>query len=185
MVTQQLAWVAFGTPPATAREYLVDHYAACVYRSMRARGVASGLATGVALKTRKRLRSGGDDVAALGVKYERRKLSEGCIYCGDPADTIDHLIPRLANGPESADNLVPACKTCNSSKGARDLFAWAATKRFFPLAATRRYLALAWRWCAQAQLRDTSLEELQALQPPFRTVGLPWHLAKLATTRPR
>ena len=87
MVAQQLAWVSLGTPPATVREYLVDHYAACVYRRMRARGTACGLATGIALRTRKRLRSGSDDIAALGVKYERRKLTEGCIYCGNPAPT--------------------------------------------------------------------------------------------------
>ena len=80
---------------------------------------------------------------------------------------------------------MPACKSCNSSKGARDLFAWAELKRFFPLAATRRYLALAWRWSARAGLLDAPLEEVKALQPPFRTVGLPWHLAKLTTTRPR
>ena len=183
---QELAWVSLGTPPMTVREYLVDHYAACMYRRMRVHGVESGLASALALKARKRLRSGeGGDVPALGVKDERRKLTAGCIYCSGPADSIDHLIPRLLNGPDSADNLVPACKSCNSSKGARDLFEWAERKRFFPLAATRRYLALAWRWCVRAGVLDATLEELRVLRPPFQTNGLPWHLAKLATARPR
>ena len=170
---QELAWVSLGTPPMTVREYLVDHYAACMYRRMRVHGVESGLASALALKARKRLRSGeGGDVPALGVKDERRKLTAGCIYCSGPADSIDHLIPRLLNGPDSADNLVPACKSCNSSKGARDLFEWAERKRFFPLAATRRYLALAWRWwafgpvCSMRRLRNCA-----CCARPFKPTG--------------
>lgn len=182
---QQLAWVSLGTAPTTVREYLADHYAACMYRRMRAKGVKSGVASAVALRERKRLRSRDSNIAGIGVRDERRKLSGRGIYCNASADTVDHLIPRFAEGPDSADNLVAACKACNSSKGARDLFTWAERKCFFPLSATRRYLVLSWRWCIQAEVLDTSLEELQALDAPFRTNGLPGHLAKVATVRPR
>lgn len=44
-----------------------------------------------------------------------------CAYCGEPANTVDHVNPISAN-PEEAfdlDNCVSACKRCNSSKGAR------------------------------------------------------------------
>ena len=52
-----------------------------------------------------------------------------CCYCGrdlrnaDPREvTLDHLLPRSANGSNECTNLVTACLHCNSSRGAK---AWA------------------------------------------------------------
>lgn len=49
-----------------------------------------------------------------------------CAYCGTdlrtaaPADvTLDHLLPRSAGGKNDATNLVTACRSCNSSRGAK------------------------------------------------------------------
>lgn len=40
-----------------------------------------------------------------------------CHYCGSPhALTADHLIPKSLGGTDVADNLVPACVTCNTSR---------------------------------------------------------------------
>jgi 5-methylcytosine-specific restriction endonuclease McrA len=44
-----------------------------------------------------------------------------CAYCGQDADTVDHVVSvkesrEMAMSP---DNLVSACKRCNSIKGAR------------------------------------------------------------------
>ena len=97
-----------------------------------------------------------------------------CTYCGQSAETVDHLIPRLRHGPDSADNLVPACRWCNSSKGGRDVFEWATSKGFFPLAVIRRYLVLAWRWTERAQLLDAPMKALRASNPPFRVGDIPW-----------
>lgn len=53
-----------------------------------------------------------------------------CVYCGmQPASTIDHIFPVVRNGlptgyASCATNLVPACHTCNSSKGNRDWKTW-------------------------------------------------------------
>ena len=152
---------------------------------MRLKGVSSGVAASVALKQRKRVRAGVGGMSRIGVKDERLKLEGKCLYCGRGANSVDHLIPRLLGGPDSADNLVAACAGCNSSKGARDLFDWAERKGFFPLDATRRYLVLAWRWCERAGIPDASLETVQRLDPPFRTNGLPWQWVKVAVLRPR
>jgi hypothetical protein len=43
---------------------------------------------------------------AIGVREEKRKLAGECVYCGEEATSIDHLIPQFKNGPDAADNLV-------------------------------------------------------------------------------
>ena len=41
-----------------------------------------------------------------------------CAYCGKRSTklTIDHVIPLAKNGGHTPENLVPACKSCNSAK---------------------------------------------------------------------
>lgn len=104
---------------------------------------------------------------------ERRKRDGLCVYCGAAATSTDHLIPRLAGGPEDADNHVPACRSCNSSKGAKDVFVWAESKGFFPLSIGKRYLRLAWLWSSRMSLLDCSLTELREADPPF-LLDIPW-----------
>ena len=40
-----------------------------------------------------------------------------CHWCGQPATEADHLIEHDAGGTDTLDNLVPACKPCNSRRG--------------------------------------------------------------------
>lgn len=48
-----------------------------------------------------------------------------CAYCGEaPIEHIDHVHPRALGGTDSPENLVGACATCNTSKGAKPLFEW-------------------------------------------------------------
>ena len=43
-----------------------------------------------------------------------------CRYCGSVGEpTIDHVVPRCQGGGDGADNLVVACRSCNSRKGGR------------------------------------------------------------------
>lgn len=51
-----------------------------------------------------------------------RTLLEGeCAYCGANGKlTLDHVIPLARGGSHRLENLVAACKSCNSRKGARD-----------------------------------------------------------------
>lgn len=39
-----------------------------------------------------------------------------CYYCGDIADTVDHIIDRSAGGTDAISNLVAACQECNYGK---------------------------------------------------------------------
>lgn len=47
-----------------------------------------------------------------------------CAYCGSQADTLDHVRPLARGGLTSRTNLVPACSSCNLSKGHRDALEW-------------------------------------------------------------
>jgi len=42
-----------------------------------------------------------------------------CQYCGSPANTLDHIVPRSKGGVMSWVNVVAACEACNAKKGAR------------------------------------------------------------------
>jgi 5-methylcytosine-specific restriction endonuclease McrA len=41
-----------------------------------------------------------------------------CRYCGAPATTVDHVVPRSRGGSDDPTNLVAACARCNRAKGA-------------------------------------------------------------------
>lgn len=47
-----------------------------------------------------------------------------CAYCADPADTLDHVLPRSKGGLTVAENLVPACRRCNGAKSSTDWREW-------------------------------------------------------------
>jgi 5-methylcytosine-specific restriction endonuclease McrA len=57
-----------------------------------------------------------------------------CAYCGAVVTTgahQDHVVPLANGGTYTPDNIVPACKSCNCSKGAKELEDWYKTKPFF------------------------------------------------------
>lgn len=47
-----------------------------------------------------------------------------CVYCGRPANTMDHVLAMSRGGTHSVDNIVPACKSCNSSKRSQTPTEW-------------------------------------------------------------
>jgi 5-methylcytosine-specific restriction endonuclease McrA len=44
-----------------------------------------------------------------------------CAYCPASARSMDHVVPRADGGRHEAGNVVPACRSCNSSKRSRPL----------------------------------------------------------------
>ena len=56
--------------------------------------------------------------------YVAVAASGSCVYCDQPATTVDHIRPLARGGHESEYNLVPACERCNKSKGAKLLTEW-------------------------------------------------------------
>jgi len=62
---------------------------------------------------------------STGIKeyVKERERPDECIYCRRKIElTLDHLIPRARGGPDSPDNAVMICKSCNSSKCSKRLY---------------------------------------------------------------
>ncbi len=108
---------------------------------------------------------------------EKIKLNTGqiCNYCGSNEKlALDHIFPQKLGGEDLAENLIFACKVCNSSKGKKDLMEWMAFKNeFLPLMIIRRYLKLTYNYCINFGLIDKRIEDLIELELPFRIDLLP------------
>ncbi len=39
-----------------------------------------------------------------------------CQYCGSPAENVDHVVPKSRGGQHAWENVVAACRRCNSRK---------------------------------------------------------------------
>lgn len=65
-----------------------------------------------------------------------------CAYCdrklGKP--TLEHFIPVIKNGELSRWNVIPACKSCNSSKRDNDFFDWYFRQDFYSEIREKRIL---------------------------------------------
>jgi 5-methylcytosine-specific restriction endonuclease McrA len=44
-----------------------------------------------------------------------------CAYCGAPATSLDHVVPRSRGGTHTWDNVVAACARCNHTKADRSV----------------------------------------------------------------
>lgn len=47
-----------------------------------------------------------------------------CAYCGAPAESLDHIVPKAKGGLTMRSNLAAACLACNRRKGHREVFSW-------------------------------------------------------------
>ena len=125
------------------------------------------------------LRSGRMDVGSI-ADDERLKmvLPQTCCYCASRDNlSIDHLIPTSKGGADTGDNLVWACRNCNSAKGANDVLEWFARRgEFPPLLLLRRYLKLCIEMCRERGLMHAPLSG---------AVGAPVSLSAVPTTYPQ
>jgi 5-methylcytosine-specific restriction endonuclease McrA len=114
---------------------------------------------------------------------EKVKLTLGtqCNYCNAQVPlSIDHVVPKYLGGADSGDNLIYACKSCNSSKGKKDLMEWMNFRdEFLPLMVIRRYLKLCIYYCLENDLMDKNLSEVDVSTLPFKL-----HLIPLKYPRP-
>lgn len=52
-----------------------------------------------------------------------------CVYCDAPAEHLDHVHPLSRGGEDVESNILPACASCNLSKGAMTLAQWVESWR--------------------------------------------------------
>ena len=95
--------------------------------------------------------------------------SNRCCYCYETGElSVDHLISRKKGGNDDPANLVMACRSCNSSKGALDFLEWMVKVWDFPNPhMLRRYLKIAIAYCVEHELMEVSLKSVNALDPPL------------------
>lgn len=68
-----------------------------------------------------------------------------CQYCAGPAENLDHVLPRSRGGTHTWENVVAACRRCNTRKGNRTPDEAGLRLRRFPTAPRRHgwvYIAL-------------------------------------------
>ena len=88
--------------------------------------------------------------SAQAKKLWRQAIKEAnnyeCIYCGEKHHehdlTIDHVHPRTMGGTNITSNCVPACRSCNQSKGSQNWITWFRDN--FPPNQFRETLILTW-----------------------------------------
>lgn len=105
--------------------------------------------------------------------FEKMKRNT-CCYCGKEEATRDHLIPRSKVGFDlGSDNLIQACKSCNSSKSDRDLFEWMEVRGDFPsILVLRQYLKLIRCYCESRDLMGMPIDQTP-VDLPFDLGSLP------------
>ena len=167
-------------PPTTIREQIARSYANLA-RAHSALSRGSPKYTTVDHMIRAKLQRGLiDGTMKMRSLYddERIKMTtrQVCSYCGD-RDRLcaDHLIPKMRGGLDASDNLILACRRCNSSKGGRDLLEWMTARNCFPpLLLLRRYIKIVARYCEEHGHLDSPLDRLDDKAPmPFDVRLLP------------
>jgi hypothetical protein len=108
-----------------------------------------------------------------------------CSYCGGAESiAIDHLLPRVRGGGDRGENLVLACRSCNSSKGGRDVVSWYLSRGSFPpLMLLRRYLKIVYAVSLENGWGDLRLSELLDREPPFEPANFPLSFPQLVHLR--
>jgi hypothetical protein len=76
-----------------------------------------------------------------------RNQGRACVYCGELATTIDHVLPLVRGGTNHEGNLAPCCKRCNSSKAGWTVVEWRSGLRLPPMRE-----ALPWTFVAPSRI---------------------------------
>jgi len=71
----------------------------------------------------------------LAKKRYRQSIYEAwdckCGYCGEEATSLDHIIPRFKSGSSNRNNLIPACRRCNTNKASAKMEDWYRQQEYF------------------------------------------------------
>lgn len=80
------------------------------------------------------------DLSCLSKQVAKRKFRKSikygwgglCCYCrSERATTLDHIKPKSKGGSSLRSNLLPACQSCNHSKGSENWLVWFERQTFY------------------------------------------------------
>ena len=54
----------------------------------------------------------------------KKIMRNPCLYCGEPSEHLEHILPLQRGGLHKIGNLAAACKRCNLSKGSKTIMEW-------------------------------------------------------------
>jgi hypothetical protein len=86
-----------------------------------------------------------------------------CIYCGAKSKlTTEHILPKSCGGPDTPDNVIRVCTSCNSKKSSKRLYEWNGleNKDSINRIAEGKYLKLLYDLHEQAGTLDISQDNL-------------------------
>jgi hypothetical protein len=75
---------------------------------------------------------GVEDIPPEACEMLLEKFDGKCAYCDNQAETWDHVDPISKGETTRPGNIVPCCKSCNSSKRDKDVLEWIDIKGFKP-----------------------------------------------------
>lgn len=103
-------------------------------------------------------------------EFTKQRLNGQCIYCGYFFDslTCDHVKPRSKGGRTTHFNLVPACVSCNESKGSKDVWEWWEASPYWLDALDSGRVAILKRILADERSLAEWLVDLLKENPTFR-----------------
>jgi len=104
------------------------------------------------------------DLTCLSKAVAKRKFKRSikygwggfCAYCReDRATTLDHLKPKSKGGSSLRSNLIPACHSCNHSKGSEHWLVWFQRQSFYNQTAKE----LIEEWISNKRFIEDELDE--------------------------
>jgi hypothetical protein len=93
--------------------------------------------------------------------YRKVLLQDPCVYCGKPAEVLDHIWPRSRGGGDGWENRAPTCKGCDEVKRNASVvvFMLAGELAWRRVARRKRYQSQIARNAALASIRAKIAEE--------------------------
>lgn len=72
----------------------------------------------------------------------KKYFNHSCAYCGKPSKQLhqEHFVPITNGGGYTVNNIIPACKRCNTSKFNHDFFVWYPAQPFYSKFREKRIL---------------------------------------------
>lgn len=86
------------------------------------------------IDTGQRKRHGGEsELTEEEWEFTKKYFNNKCCYCGSTTEelTKDHVKPLKNKGKLSFDNVIPACRSCNSKKKDKEMMSWFQSTDFY------------------------------------------------------